>query len=302
MTDVVTYTNCPVCNGSNIGEVLCVKDFTVSQKSFSIWQCNDCTCRFTQNAPAPNRIGNYYRSSAYVSHSDTKKGLINNLYHTVRNHTLEQKRRLIEKVSVKNKGSLLDVGAGTGAFAAVMQKAGWGITGLEPDETARKNALKNHQLQLQTLDTLYAFNDTQFDVITLWHVLEHVHELHAYVETFYRILNDAGTLIVAVPNFTSADAATYKEFWAAYDVPRHVYHFSPVSMQQLMQQHNFKIMQYKPMWFDSFYVAMLSEQYKTGHNHLVRAVWNGFVSNVEAIRDTKKCSSIIYVMKKEKEK
>lgn len=298
MTNVITYTSCPVCKSSNIAEVLCAKDFTVSQKIFSIWQCNDCACRFTQNVPDTNAIGAYYQSSAYVSHSDTKKGLINKLYHTVRNYTVEQKRKLIEKVSSRKKASLLDVGAGTGAFAAMMQKAGWNVTGLEPDATARENALKNHQLQLQTLDALFSFSDKQFDVITLWHVLEHVHQLHKYVETFYRLLKDDGTLIIAVPNYTSTDASTYKEFWAAYDVPRHLYHFSPASMQQLMQQHNFKIVEYKPMWFDSFYVAMLSEQYKTGRNNLVSAVWNGFASNIKAMSDVKKCSSVIYVMKK----
>jgi 2-polyprenyl-3-methyl-5-hydroxy-6-metoxy-1,4-benzoquinol methylase len=222
------------------------------------------------------------------------------LYHTVRNYTVKQKRSLIEKLSGKKKGALLDVGAGTGAFVAVMRNAGWNVTGLEPDETARENALKNHQLQLQTLNALFSFDDKHFDVITLWHVLEHVHELHKYVETFYRILKDNGTLIIAVPNYTSNDASAYKEFWAAYDLPRHLYHFSPASMQRLMQQHNFKIVEYKPMWFDSFYVAMLSEKYKTGHNNLVSAAWSGISSNMEAMSNAKKCSSIIYVIKKDK--
>jgi 2-polyprenyl-3-methyl-5-hydroxy-6-metoxy-1,4-benzoquinol methylase len=296
--NVIRYNNCPVCKSSNVAEVLCAKDFTVSQKVFSIWQCEDCTCRFTQDVPTAEEIGVYYQSSSYVSHSDTKKGLINKLYHTIRNYTVEQKRKLIEKVGGRKNGTLLDVGAGTGAFASRMQKADWNVTGLEPDETARENALKNHQLQLQDLDALFSFDDKQFDVITLWHVLEHVHELHKYVETFYRILKDDGTLIIAVPNYTSNDEKVYKEFWAAYDVPRHLYHFSPESMQQLMQQHNFEIVDFKPMWFDSFYVSMLSEQYKTGHNNLVSAVWNGFASNVKAINDVKTFSSIIYVIKK----
>jgi 2-polyprenyl-3-methyl-5-hydroxy-6-metoxy-1,4-benzoquinol methylase len=300
MSDVITYTSCPLCKSSNIYEALRAKDFTVSQKIFSIWQCSDCTCRFTQNAPNIEVIDAYYQSSAYVSHSDTKKGLINKLYHSVRNYTVEQKKRLIEKVSNKKNGFLLDVGAGTGAFASVMQKAGWHVTGLEPDTTARENALRNHQLQLRTPDTLFSFSIKQFDAITLWHVLEHVHELHKYIETFQRILKDDGTLIIAVPNYTSSDAVSYKEFWAAYDVPRHLYHFSPTSMQQLMKQYNFQIVQYKPMWFDSFYVAMLSEQYKTGHNKLISAVGNGFISNMKAMRDAKKCSSIIYVIKKDK--
>jgi 2-polyprenyl-3-methyl-5-hydroxy-6-metoxy-1,4-benzoquinol methylase len=298
MPSFIIYTQCPVCHSTNINEVLSAEDYTVSRETFVVWHCNDCTCRFTQNVPAVGDIGAYYQSAAYVSHSDTKKGVINRLYHTVRNYTLQKKKLLIEKLSGKKKGLLLDVGAGTGAFAAIMQEAGWSVSGLEPDVTARENALKNHQLQLQTLDTLFSFGDKQFDVITLWHVLEHVHELHKYIETFYRILKDDAILIIAVPNYTSYDAQLYEQFWAAYDVPRHLYHFSPAAIKQLMQQHNFKVTQCKPMWFDSFYVAMLSEQYKTGHNNFIRAVWNGFASNTKAMSDAEKCSSVIYVIKK----
>lgn len=298
MPSVITYTQCPVCGSTNIKEVLRAKDHTVSKEIFEIWHCNDCTCRFTQNVPSAEDIGAYYQSAAYVSHSDTKTGIINKLYHVVRNYTLQKKKLLIEKLSAKKHCALLDVGAGTGAFAAAMQKAGWDVTGLEPDATARENALKNHQLQLQTLETLFSFGDNRFDVITLWHVLEHVHALHKYVETFHRILKDDGTLIIAVPNYTSKDAETYKEFWAAYDVPRHLYHFSPAAMKQLMQQHNFKVTDCKPMWFDSFYVAMLSEQYKSGGNNFIKAVWNGLASNTKAIANTEKCSSVIYVINK----
>jgi 2-polyprenyl-3-methyl-5-hydroxy-6-metoxy-1,4-benzoquinol methylase len=298
MPKVITYNQCPVCSSTNIKEVLRAKDYTVSKELFSVWHCNACTCRFTQNIPSAEDIGAYYQSADYVSHSDTKKGVINKLYHTVRNYTVQKKKQLIEKLSEKKRGSLLDVGAGTGAFAAIMLEAGWNVSGLEPDATARENALTNHQLQLQTLDALFSFNDKQFDVITLWHVLEHVHELHQYIETFHRILKDDGTLIVAVPNYTSYDAQVYKEFWAAYDVPRHLYHFSPAAMKQLMQQQNFKVVQCKPMWFDSFYVAMLSEHYKTGHNNFLRAAWNGITSNTKAMSDARKCSSVIYVIKK----
>jgi len=287
-----------VCNSFNIAQALNAKDYTVSKETFSIWQCNDCTCRFTQNIPDADEIGVYYKSSAYVSHSGTKKGIINKLYHTVRNYTVQSKRRLVEKVSGMQNGSLLDIGAGTGAFAAAVQKAGWKVIGLEPDAIARENALRNYRLRLQTLNELFSFSDQQFDVITLWHVLEHVHELHKYIETFHRVLKENGTLIIAVPNYTSYDAGVYKEYWAAYDVPRHLYHFSPPCMKQLMRQHSLHVIKCKPMWFDSFYVAMLSEQYKTGHNNLIKAMWNGLMSNLKAVSDAGKCSSIIYIIMK----
>ncbi|HRH59137.1 MAG TPA: class I SAM-dependent methyltransferase [Chitinophagaceae bacterium] len=298
MSRSITYNKCPVCGSVDIAKVLQAKDYTVSREIFFIWHCSNCTARFTQNAPPPNEIGKYYQSSEYVSHSETKSGFINKAYHTVRNITLQTKKKLVIKTSGKQTASLLDLGAGTGAFASVMQQAGWQVTALEPDATARENALKHHGMQLHEMEILMQLQPKEFDVITLWHVLEHVHLLHEYVEQLYTVLKDDGCLIVAVPNYTSYDATLYKEYWAAYDVPRHLYHFSPLSVQQLMQQHGFAIVQHKPQWFDSFYVSMLSEKYKTGSGNLLRAVWNGVMSNLKAISDYKKCSSVIYVMKK----
>ncbi len=300
MSNLITYQQCPLCSSSNITEVLQVKDYTVSHEIFSIWHCTGCTGRFTQNIPSPETIGTYYQSTDYISHSDTKKGFINSLYHIVRNYTLQSKRKLVQKVSGLQKAALLDVGAGTGAFASIMQQAGWNVTGLEPDTIARENALKNHRLQLQTLDALFNLPVNSFNVITMWHVLEHVHQLHDYINTFHSILKNDGVLIIAVPNYTSYDATLYKEYWAAYDVPRHLYHFSPQSMQQLMQKQGFTVKEYKPMWFDSFYVSMLSEQYKTGSNNLIKAVWNGFISNMKAIGNAQQCSSVIYIITKNK--
>jgi len=298
MSNLITYQQCPLCSSSNITETLQAKDYTVSQQVFSVWHCSNCTARFTQNVPTATAIGAYYQSADYISHSDIKKGFINRVYHLVRNYTLQSKRKLVQKISGLQTGALLDVGAGTGAFAATMQQAGWKITGLEPDTTARENALKNHALQLQTLDSLFKLGENTFNVITMWHVLEHVHELHTYINTFKKILKKDGALIIAVPNYTSHDAAIYKEHWAAYDVPRHLYHFSPQSMQQLMQQHGFTVKEYKPMWFDSFYVSMLSEQYKSGGNNFIKAIWNGFASNLKALGNAKKSSSVIYIITK----
>jgi 2-polyprenyl-3-methyl-5-hydroxy-6-metoxy-1,4-benzoquinol methylase len=294
----ISYQQCPLCNSANIVPVLQVKDYTVSGEVFEVWHCKACTARFTQNIPPAGNIGRYYKAEAYVSHTDTKKGLVNRLYHLVRSRTLQTKRKLVEKTTGLTKGALLDVGAGTGAFASTMQQAGWAVTGLEPDDTARNNALTQHNITLQTPDTLFTLPANSFDAITLWHVLEHVHHLHEYLHTFNALLKPNGVLLIAVPNYTSYDAAIYSEHWAAYDVPRHLYHFSPQSMTELAKQHGFTVTAYKPMWFDSFYVSMLSEQYKTGKGGLVKAVWNGLMSNLNAVSDNKKCSSVIYVMRK----
>lgn len=294
----MNYTECPVCNAVEIEKVLDAIDYTVSSENFEIWQCNGCSFRFTQGIPNAENIGTYYQAKNYISHSDTQEGLIYKIYHLVRTHTLKLKRKLIESVTGKFKGNLLDVGAGTGAFAKTMQNAGWLVIGLEPDDGARRNALEKNGLNLLTPDNLYNLETASLDVITMWHVLEHVHDLHGYFDKYYSVLKPDGKLIIAVPNYTSFDAEFYNKHWAAYDVPRHLYHFSPYSMDVLAEAKGFQVIAIQPMWFDSFYVSMLSEQYKSSKNRYLQAFWSGFVSNLKTIFDHKKCSSIIYILEK----
>lgn len=194
---------------------------------------------------------------------------------------------------------MLDVGAGTGAFVHTMQQAGWQVTALEPDETARNIAASKYGLQLQSPAQLFNLPQNHFNAITLWHVLEHIHTLKEYLQQFNNILQQHGRLVIAVPNYTSYDAAYYKEFWAGYDVPRHLYHFSPVGMKLLAKQFGFKVEKVYPMWFDSVYVSMLSEQYKTGKQNFLKALFIGFLSNAKAMLNKEKCSSVIYVLKKD---
>ena len=292
---MISYEACPGCGEKNIFKVFSAKDYTVSGEQFEICECRNCTLRFTQNIPGEEQIGKYYQSESYVSHSDTNEGLINKLYHKVRKRTLLQKRKLVENITGKNNGSLLDVGCGTGAFLNVMKNASWKVTGLEPDETARQKARELYGLNLETSEKFFGLPAESFDAITLWHVLEHVHDLHGYVDQLKKLLKPAGKLFIAVPNYTCYDEKIYKEFWAAYDVPRHLYHFSPVSMKKLLSRHDLKIDTIKPMWFDSFYVSMLSEKYKTGKSHALKAFITGSISNYKALSNKEKCSSVIYV-------
>ncbi len=298
MPETIAYTSCPVCFSEAIYPALSAKDYTVSGEVFEIWHCEDCTARFTQQIPSADNIGPYYQSAAYVSHSDTNKGFINRLYHLVRNYTLKSKRNFLQKLTGKSKASLLDIGAGTGAFADTMHKAGWNTIALEPDENARTIALKNYGIELLPTENLFQLTNSSFDAITLWHVLEHIHLLQGYMQEFQRILKKDGVLVIAVPNYTSYDASVYKECWAAYDVPRHLYHFSPKSIEILAQKHGFSLQSIKPMWFDSFYVSMLSEQYRNGSANLIGALWNGCISNSKALLNNKKGSSVIYVLRK----
>lgn len=307
MSTIIHHTSCPVCDSTNLTPVLSAKDYTVSGDLFEIVECKSCTLRFTQNIPDADSIAPYYQSENYISHSNTSKGIINQLYQSVRKKTLLQKRKLIINTTGVSAGSLLDVGSGTGAFANEMKQQGWRVTGLEPDAGAKAVAKQLYGLELSDINQFYQLPHESFDAITLWHVLEHVHELQAYIQQLKLLLKPNGKIFIAVPNYTSKDAAIYKEYWAAYDVPRHLYHFSPRSMQILMANHGLKLNAYKAMWYDSFYISMLSSKYKNtrlhdavgqGRTNLIAAFFNGLLSNFIAYSDVKKCSSVIYVIGK----
>jgi 2-polyprenyl-3-methyl-5-hydroxy-6-metoxy-1,4-benzoquinol methylase len=298
MSVITHHTSCPCCTSFEIEEALVTEDYTVSKEIFSIWECKNCTVRFTQNIPDENSIASYYKSAAYISHSDTNEGFINKLYHFVRNITLQSKKKLIIAETGLSTGNLLDIGAGTGAFANTMKNAGWQVYGLEPDETASHIALQKFGLTFQHPNTMSQLQGNLFNAITLWHVLEHVHDVGGYMQSFVRLLKPDGKLFIAVPNYVSTDASIYKKHWAAYDVPRHLYHFSPESMNRLASKYGFIIKAYKPMWFDSFYVSMLSEKYKNGKDNFIIAVLNGLYSNLKTMFNIKNGSSIIYVLTK----
>ncbi len=296
---MIHHSHCPVCHSDQISFLFAVKDYTVSKADFPVWHCGQCTARFTQDIPDQVSIGAYYASQDYISHSDTREGLINKLYHWVRKNTLRSKRKLVVTETQVQKGEILDIGCGTGAFLNEMKNAGWNITGLEPDAIARQKAGELYSITPQPSSDLFELKSGSYQAITMWHVLEHVHDLHPYLQQLEKLLAPGGCIFIAVPNYTSADASHYQQYWAAYDVPRHLYHFSPASMKPLMEKYGLQITAYKPMWYDSFYVSMLSEPFKKGRSNLLAACWNGFVSNLQTMADKKKCSSVIYVIKKQ---
>jgi 2-polyprenyl-3-methyl-5-hydroxy-6-metoxy-1,4-benzoquinol methylase len=298
MNDKIHYLDCPLCGSAEINDVLIAKDNTVSGEEFHIMECGYCSLRFTQEVPDSISIAPYYKAEDYISHTNTSKGLVNRVYQFVRKRTMVKKRKLIGKYTGIKKGSLLDVGSGTGSFAHYMKQNEWQVTGLEPDEDARKVAAQLYNLELEHTKELFQLKPGSFDAITLWHVLEHVHDLHAYVRQLKILLNEKGKLFIAVPNYTSADAMIHGRYWAAYDVPRHLYHFSPKAMNVLMEKNGLKIIKHKPMWYDSFYISLLSTKYKTGKTNWMGAFFNGFWSNLKAIRNVKRCSSVIYIIEK----
>jgi 2-polyprenyl-3-methyl-5-hydroxy-6-metoxy-1,4-benzoquinol methylase len=288
-------TNCFVCGGKEFSQYKTCIDYTVSKEKFTIVKCNGCSFIFTNPRPDTNEIGKYYESEDYISHSDSSKGIINYLYKKVRNYTIDKKVRLVNSLS-KDK-TILDIGCGTGAFLNACKVNGWIAEGIEPSDSAREFAKQNYNLNINGEEKLSSYTDNSFSIISMWHVLEHVHLLNERIEELKRLIKKDGTIIIAVPNCNSWDAEFYKEYWAAYDLPRHLYHFTPDTMEKLLEKHQLKIVKKMPMVFDSFYVSMLSEKYKNGKVSLFKALLNGFKSNQVGRKDINKFSSVIYIIK-----
>jgi len=293
-------TSCPICGSTKIEPFLVCKDYTVSQKEFQIQRCVDCNFKFTSPRPEDAELGKYYMAEDYVSHSDTKKGLVNKLYHSVRSYTLIKKLQLaIQHTKLKN-GKILDYGAGTGAFLNTCKTNKWDALGIEPDETARR--VMSDKFGISSFSSLEEAKKSNlfsgFDAITAWHVLEHVPDLKETINTLKDSLKSKGVFIVAVPNPESHDAKYYKQFWAAYDLPRHLWHFEPKNMTKFFEDNGFRLEKTLPMVFDSFYVSMLSEKYKTGNTGLVKAFTRGLISNIKANKTGKEFSSQIYIFRK----
>ncbi len=294
---VVHYTSCPICESELIQEVFNVKDFSVSKESFPVWECKNCSGRFTQDVPTEDEIGKYYESQEYISHSNTSTGIVNRIYQQVRHYTLNQKKRKVESISNTKAGALLDIGCGTGEFAGLMSRSGWRVVGLEPSDVARRQALENQKLEAYPSEKLFDLPEGDFDVVTMWHVLEHVHRLHEYLAQIKNVLRRPGYLIIAVPNYKSPDAQHYGADWAAYDVPRHLYHFSPRSMEILLEKNGFTLESKRNMNLDSFYVSMLSERYRGNSPELVLGGWQGWRSFYKTWDKPDGCSSVLYVAK-----
>ncbi len=288
--------NCPICNASEFKLFLECKDYTVSQETFKIVECNSCGFKFTNPRPEENRLGEYYKSEEYISHSNTKKGFINSAYQIVRKYTLLKKLQLISEFF--KTGNILDIGCGTGEFLNTLKEAKWDTMGIEPSESVRRMAIENYGLDVGGEEGLKELTAESFDVITMWHVLEHVPHLNERVEELKRLLKPKGVLVVAVPNCSSLDAKKYGQYWAAYDVPRHLYHFSPKDIESLFKRHKMNVFRTLPMVFDSFYVSLLSEKYHTGKSSIFSAVWNGLISNLSALKSGKTYSSQIYLIRK----
>ena len=276
---------------SDLEPFLQCKDYTVSEELYDVKRNH--TYDMLVTFPVPKNLEEYYKSDQYISHTDSKKSFFDKIYQFVKNFTLQKKLDLINSFGSEN-NTILDVGAGTGDFLKTCLQNNWNVFGTEPNQQAREVA-KEKGIVLH--NDLGVYSNKKFDIITLWHVLEHVENLSEFISQLDNLLSENGKLIVAVPNYKSDDANYYKEFWAAFDVPRHLWHFSQQSIFKIFKAENFVVEKTLPMKFDSFYVSILSEKYQTGKMNFLNGFWRGFVSNWKA-RSTSEYSSLIYILKK----
>lgn len=277
---------------SNKKHFLTVKDHSVSKETFDLYHDQTMDMLVTYPQPSLENLGKYYESVDYISHTDSKRSLFEKAYHFVKSIALKNKLNLINSLQ-PNKGKILDIGAGTGDFLSVAKQNGWQTVGVEPSEKAKAIAIKK---EVSFVEDTAELESHSFDVITMWHVLEHVPNLDNQILELKRLLKPNGSLIVAVPNFKSFDAKHYGAFWAAYDVPIHFWHFSKKAIKSLFEKEGMELEKVLPMKFDSFYVSLLSEKYKSGKMNFVKAFFIGLQSNWNAKRNFE-YSSHIYVLK-----
>lgn len=293
--NMIELKNCPVCGASSFRDVFKAPYFRGDNEMFQIQECTNCELWVTNPRPSDEDLGSYYDTPDYISHTNAKKGVIDYMYHWVREYSLKKKVALINHL-VPDKGQLLDYGAGTGHFLNAAKKQGWQVSGVEPSSDARRVANDKNSLEL-TDPHEFVWEKQMFDAITLWHVLEHLPDLRGHLSHFSAALKPGGVLVIAVPNHESDDAQKYGANWAALDVPLHLWHFKKRNIQDLSLQFDLNLEEVKNMPFDSFYVSMLSEKIEKGSANYPKAFSRGLKSNLKGKSDNNQ-SSLIYVLRK----
>ena len=285
---------CPACNSTSFKKAISSRDYFLSKEEFSIDECDDCGLRFTNPRPGFDDIISYYNSTEYISHDTTNKGFLTRVYTVARNFMLKKKFSIVLQSS-KGK-SILDIGCGTGEFLHFCQTKGFHAYGIELNEKPRESSKKTYGLDVREKISDFSPGNFKFDCITLWHVLEHIHELNATINNIRGLLKPEGVLIIALPNCKSWDAEHYKQLWAAYDLPRHLYHFNKKSFKKFAAMHLFSIVKILPQILDSYYISLLSEKSINGKNNFIKAVFKGAYSNLQAGKKKIGHSSLIYIL------
>lgn len=295
---MVHHSVCPLCSSESISLHFSCNDHFISRKDFAVYKCHDCGFLFTQDYPDEAEISTFYESEEYISHSDTSKGFSNRLYQSARSIMLGRKKVLIEKITLLKKGKILDIGSGTGYFASTMKKEGWQVNGIEINEKARKFSVTNFGLDAYPPDKISEYESNSFDCITMWHVLEHFHNPDEYISEIKRLLKPGGVCVVALPNSNSYDAKYYRQFWAAWDVPRHLWHFEPSTFRIFTEKSGFTLENLKILPLDVFYISLLSERNKGSGLAFINAITKALIFSLRSVFNRKRGSSIIYILKK----
>ena len=298
---MVHHSNCPGCNSRYLSRKFKLIDHFVSGEIFEILKCDDCGLILTQDYPEENQIQLYYHSDEYISHSDTTSGIINRIYHFIRGLMLRRKSRMIVSDTNKNIGKLIDIGCGTGYFLAYMKAKEWDTIGFEINEKAKNIATDKFGLEVHDPKQIDKIENTSIDCVTMWHVLEHFHDPSKVLNSIQRILKDDGVLVIALPNNDSYDAKYYKENWAAWDVPRHLWHFNPSSFKIYIEKYGFRIRKIRRLPFDSFYVSILSEKYTGKKMPGLRGMVIGKISWLISMFYKHRTSSVVYIIEKKKD-
>ena len=289
-----TLDACPLCTNSSFTHFLTVKDYLVSHQCFNLIRCNQCSFIFTNPRPSNQEISNFYQSEEYISHADQSGGLMDTLYFLSRNFMLQRKFKWLKKYT-QDKGPVLDYGCGTGAFVKYLLGKQWTTYGVEPEDNARSIANQSNPNQVhKRLEDLPV---QKFVTITLWHVLEHLHSLEEEFGKILNLLDSKGSVIIAVPNCHSLDAKYYGEYWAGFDVPRHLSHFTPSTINHLAKKHGMQVVKTLPLILDAYYISLLSEKHKQGS--LLNAFYQGLRSNLNARKNNMNYSSLVYILKHE---
>ncbi len=271
--------------------VLNTRDFMVTGEEFALLRRSPEG--LLQTWPSPADTSPYYQSEAYLSHTDGNNSLFERLYQILKATNLKSKLRLLKELE-RAPGKLLDFGAGTGDFLNAAKKAGWSVTGVEPNKGARDKA---RQKGVAVCAGIKELPEASYDCISLWHVLEHLPDPEGVIKELGSRLKSAGHFIVAVPNYKSTDARFYGAHWAAYDTPRHLWHFSRTALKALFDDWGYELHLERAQWLDAYYVSWLSEKYRKNPLAPFRAFLIATYSNLAALC-TGESSSRIYIFKR----
>lgn len=294
---MVHYDTCPLCDSGGLTNAMACTDHFVTREAFTIVKCSRCGFLFTQDHPGENEAGRYYESEEYISHSDTSEGLMNKLYRFARTMMLRKKTALVKNETGLSHGTILDIGSGTGYFADAMTKTGWRAEGIEINPKAREFSKTSFGLNVFDPSETWSIEKGKYDCITLWHVLEHFNDPNGYMQQIRRLLKPGGRCIIALPNSSSYDAIHYKEYWAAWDVPRHIWHFTPQTFRRFAEKAGFELLKIKTLPLDVFYISMLSEKYRGSKFNFIKGIFTGKLMWMKSQFNKEKTSSLIYILR-----